>query len=109
MASKKKKKDYLDLTPEELATFEKIRKGELKSSYMLDYTKKKLDKEKGFGKINTFIDGNRINPKVISTRNEPNKQYIKRNQAVLSKSKTGVSTYQYDYCGYKQKKNIKAK
>ena len=107
MATKKKENNNLELTPEELAAVEKQSKNSLKSSYMLDFTEKRLDKGKGFGKINAFVDGDRLNPKIVSNRNEPNTQYIKKNQAILSQSKTGVSTYQYDYCGLKPKKKNK--
>ena len=111
MANKKKSNKNLKpkLTPEEMAEFEKQRKNLLKSSYMMDYTEKKLIKNKGFGKINAFVDGNRLNPKLVSNRDESNTNYLKKSQAVLSKSKTGISTYQYEFCGLKPKKNIRTK
>ena len=57
-------------------------------------------------KINAFVEGNRLNPKLVSNGKDPNSLYIKKNQAILSKSKTGITTYQYDYCGMKPKKKI---
>ena len=103
----KKKKEFMELTPEELAQVEKESKNVLKSSYMVDFTTKKMDKSKGFGKINAFMDGNRLNPKLTLTGNDPNSLYIKKNKAILSQSKTGISTYQYDYCGIKLKEKEK--
>ena len=104
-----KKKEFLELTPEELAQIEKEGKNLLQSCYMMDYTTKKIEKSKGFGKINAFVDGNKLNPKLNFTGNDPNSIYIKKNNEILSKSKTGVSTYQFDYCGIKakEKKNPK--
>ena len=111
MATKKNQKNCLKLklSPEEMAEFEKQNKNLLKSSYMIDYTEKKLYKNKGFGKINAFVDGNRLNPKLVSNRNQSNTNYLKKSQAVLSKSKTGISTYQYEFCGLKPKKNVRTK
>ena len=103
----KKKKEFLELTPEELAQVEKESQNLLKSSYMYDFTTKKLEKSKGFGKINAFVDGNRLNPKLSLTGNDPNSLYIKKTKAILSQSKTGISTYQYDYCGIKLKEKKK--
>ena len=103
----KKKKEFLELTPEELAKIELESKNLLKSSYMVEFTSKKMEKPKGFGKINAFVDGNRLNPKLNLTGNDPNSLYIKKNRAILSQSKTGISTYQYDYCGYKLKEKRK--
>ena len=40
----KKKKEFLELTPEELAQVEKESQNLLKSSYMYDFTTKKLEK-----------------------------------------------------------------
>ena len=91
------------LTPEEIQQIERQKKITLRSSYMMDFTKKKIDKSHGFGKINAFVDGDRLNPKLIQTGNDPNSLYIKKNQAILSKSKTGVTTYQWDFCGLKLK------
>ena len=105
----KKGSSYLELTPEELAEVEKESKNVLKSSYMLDFTEKKLNKNQGFGKINAFVDGNRLNPKLASNRNEPNTNYLKKSHAILSQSKTGISTYQYDYCGLKPKKKVRTR
>ena len=109
MATKSKVSRYLELTPEELAEIDKKNKNALKSSYMIDYTQKKLDKNYGYGKINAFVDGNRLNPKLVSSRDGPNSLYLKKNQAILSQSKTGVSTYQYDYCGMRPKKKARAR
>ena len=107
----KKKKEFLELTPEELAKIELESKNLLKSSYTTDFTSKKIEKSKGFGKINAFVDGNRLNPKLSLTGNDPNSLYIKKTHAILSQSKTGISTYQYDYCGLKlkEKKENKVK
>ena len=109
----KKKISFLELTPEELAEAEmpnkNTNKGSLKSSYMIDFTEKKLNKNQGHGKINAFVDGNKLNPKLASNRNEPNTNYLKKSQAILSQSKTGISTYQYDYCGLKPKKKVRTK
>ena len=109
METKKKTNSYLELTPEELAEIEEPRKNTLKSSYMMDFTEKKLDKDHGYGKINAFVDGNRLNPKLASNRSEPNSNYLKKSQAILSQSKTGISTYQYDYCGLKPKRKVRTK
>ena len=103
----KTKKEFMELTPEELAKIDQESKNLLKSSYMLDFTKKKMDKSKGFGKINAFVDGNRLNPKLSMTGDDPNSLYIKKNKEILSQSKTGISTYQYDYCGIKLKEKAK--
>ena len=102
-----KKKEFLELTPEEMAQIERESQNALKSSYMIDFTTKKMDKSKGFGKINAFVDGNRLNPKLTLTGNDPNSLYIKKNKAILSQSKTGITTYQYDYCGIKLKRKEK--
>ena len=51
-----KKKEFMELTPEEMAEIEKESKNVVKSSYMMDFTTKKMDKPKGFGKINAFMD-----------------------------------------------------
>ena len=107
--NEQKKKEFLELTPDELAQVEKESKNLLKSCYMTDFTTKKMEKSKGFGKINAFVDGNKLNPKLASNRNEPNSAYLKKSQAILSQSKTGISTYQYDYCGLKPKKKIRTK
>ena len=109
MATKSKVSSYLELTPEELAEIEKESKNTLKSCYMIDFTQKKLNKNYGYGKINAFVDGNKLNPKLESSRKEPNAQYIKKNQALLSQSKTGITVYQYDYCGLKPKKKSRAR
>ena len=103
----KTKKEFMELTPEELAKIDQESKNVLKSSYLIDFTKKKMDKSKGFGKINAFVDGNRLNPKLSMTGDDPNSLYIKKNKEILSQSKTGVSTYQYDYCGIKLKEKGK--
>ena len=98
-----KQKEYHELTPEEIELIERQNKTTLRSSYMMNFTKKKIDKSHGFGKINAFVDGDRLNPKLAQTGNDPNSLYIKKNYAILSKSKTGVTTYQWDFCGLKLK------
>ena len=109
MATKKPANSFLELTPEEMKEIERQSNNLLKSSYMMDFTEKKLNKNYGFGKINAFVDGNRLNPKLISNRNEANTLYLKKNQAILSQSKTGITTYQYDYCGLKPKKKYRTR
>ncbi len=104
-----KSKDVLELTPEEIEQIERQNKITLRSSYMMDFTKKKIDKSHGFGKINAFVDGDRLNPKLIQTGNDPNSLYIKKNYAILSKSKTGITTYQWDFCGLKLKNKGKSR
>ena len=74
------------------------------TSYSIDFTAKKFDKNYLFGKVNAFVGGDMLNPKLTLKRGEINANYIKKNQAVLSKSKTGVTTYQYDFCGMRPKK-----
>ena len=71
---------------------------------MIDFTNKGLDKNHGFGKINAFLDGDTISPKLNYKGDKINSDYIKRNQNVLSQSKTGISTYQYEFCGKSQKR-----
>ena len=80
-----------------------------KTSYNIDYTTKKLNKRYGFGKVNAFVGGDMLNPKLSLKRDEINAVYIRKNQAVLSQSKTGITTYQYDFCGMRPKKNIRAR
>ena len=109
MENKKKTNKYLELKTEELTKIKQKRKNKHKSTYMMDFTEKKLDKAQGYGKINAFVDGNRLNPKLASNRSEPNSNYLKKSQAILSQSKTGISTYQYDYCGLKPKKKVRTK
>ena len=92
-------KDLSELTPEEIEQIERRNKVTLRSSYMMNFTKKKIGKNYGYGKINAFIDGDRLNPKLTLTGTDPNSLYIKKNYAILSKSKTGVTTYQWDFCG----------
>ena len=98
-----KSKEFLELSPEEITQIERKTKNTLFSSYMVDFSKKKMGKSYGFGKINAFVDGDRLNPKLIQTGDDPNSLYIKKNYAILSKSKTGVTTYQWDFCGIKLK------
>ena len=50
-----------------------------------------------------------LNPKLSIKRDEINAAYIRKNQAVLSKSRTGITTYQYDFCGMRPKKNIRSR
>ena len=109
MEAKKNNNNLFELTPEEMEEIDKPKKNSLKTSYMIDFTEKKLNKNQGFGKINAFVDGNKLNPKLFANRKEPNSDYLKKSQAILSKSKTGVSTYQYDYCGLKPKKKVRTK
>ena len=104
-----KSKDVIELTQEEIEQIETQNKITLRSSYMMDFTKKKIDKSHGFGKINAFVDGDRLNPKLIQTGNDPNSLYIKKNYAILSKSKTGITTYQWDFCGLKLKNKGKSR
>ena len=80
-----------------------------KTSYNIDYTTKKLNKRYGFGKVNAFVGGDMLNPKLSLKRDEINAAYIRKNQAVLSKSRTGITTYQYDFCGMRPKKNIRSR
>ena len=80
-----------------------------KTSYSIDFTKKRLNKRYGFGKVNAFVGGDMLNPKLSLKRDEINAAYIRKNQAVLSKSRTGITTYQYDYCGIRPKKNIRSR
>ena len=80
-----------------------------KTSYNIDFTKKKLNQRYGYGKVNAFVGGDMLNPKLSLKRDEINAVYIRKNQAVLSQSKTGITTYQYDFCGMRPKKNIRAR
>ena len=73
--TKPKANSFLELTPEELAEIDKQSKNLLKSCYMIDFTEKKLNNNYGFGKINAFVDGNKLNPKLESCRKGPNSQY----------------------------------
>ena len=98
-----KQKEFQELTPEEIEQIERKNRTTLRSSYMMDFTKKKIDKSHGFGKINAFVDGDRLNPKLAQTGSDHNSLYIKKNYAILSKSRTGVTTYQWDFCGLKLK------
>ena len=109
MTTKMKSKEFMELTPEEKAMVEKECQNLFKSSYSIEYTQKKLNNRHGFGKINAFVDGNRLNPKLVSDGKDPNSLYYKKNQAILSQSKTGITTYQYDYCGMKPKKKTRTK
>ena len=84
--TKPKANSFLELTPEELAEIDKQSKNLLKSCYMIDFTEKKLNNNYGFGKINAFVDGNKLNPKLESCRKGPNSQYIKKNKAILAQS-----------------------
>ncbi len=80
-----------------------------KTSYNIDFTKKKLNQRYGYGKVNAFVGGDMLNPKLSLKRDEINAAYIRKNQAVLLQSKTGITTYQYDFCGMRPKKNIRAR
>ena len=49
-----------------------------KTSYNIDYTTKKLNKRYGFGKVNAFVGGDMLNPKLALKRDEiNNKECIK--------------------------------
>ena len=101
--TEKKKSSFLELTPEEMAMIERESRELPETTYNVSYTHKNLNANHGFGKINAFVEGNRLNPKLVSNGKDPNSLYIKKNQAILSKSKTGVTTYQWDFCGLKLK------
>ena len=73
-----------------------------RTSYSIDFTKKKINRKFGWGKVNAFVGGDMVNPKLSIKRDEINANYIRKNQAVLSQSKTGVTTYQHDYCGMRR-------
>ena len=88
-----------DVSPGEISKQNKGRFDFFKTSYNIDFTKKKINQRYGYGKIDAFVGGDMLNPKLSYKRDDINAEYIRKNQAVLSKSKTGVSTYQYDYCG----------
>ncbi len=103
MSTKPITKDFTELTPAEIEQIERQNKVTLRSSYMMDFNKKKIGKSHGFGKINAFVDGDRLNPKLALTGTDPNSLYIKKNYSILSKSTTGVTTYQWDFCGIKLK------
>ena len=93
MSSNQKNINLDELTKEEIEQIERRNKVTLRSSYMMEFTKKKIDKSHGFGKINAFVDGDRLNPKLAQTGTDPNSLYIKKNNAMLAKSKTGITTY----------------
>ena len=103
MSSNLKDINFAELTKEQIENIERQNKATLRSSYMMEFTKKKIDKSHGYGKINAFVDGDRLNPKLAQTGTDPNSLYIKKNNAILSKSKTGITTYQWDFCGLKIK------
>ena len=103
MSSNQKNINLDELAKEEIEQIERRNKVTLRSSYMMEFTKKKIDKSHGFGKINAFVDGDRLNPKLAQTGTDPNSLYIKKNNAMLAKSKTGITTYQWDFCGLKIK------
>ena len=93
--------------PEEYNYRDKERFNFFKTSYSMDFTKKTVEPVIGHGKINAFIDGYRLDPRLIYKDGPHNERYIKINQEILKKSKTGISTYQYDYCGLKPKRDIR--
>ncbi len=105
MATNYNKYNEDDLSPGEISKENKNRFNFFKTSYSIDFTKKKLNPKFGYGKIDAFVVGDMLNPKLSFKRDEINSNYIKKNQAVLSKSRTGVSTYQYDFCGIRPKRN----
>ena len=109
MSSNLKDINFAELTKEQIENIERQNKATLRSSYMMEFTKKKIDKSHGFGKINAFVDGDRLNPKLMQTGTDPNSLYIKKNQAILSKSRTGITTYQWDFCGLKLKNKGKSR
>ena len=98
-----KAEEFAGLSRDEIEQIERQNRCTLRSSYMMEFTKKKIDKSHGFGKINAFVDGDRLNPKLAQTGTDPNSLYIKKNNAILSKSRTGITTYQWDFCGLKIK------
>ena len=81
-----------------------------RTSYNTDFTKKKqINTRYGYGLVNAFTVGDMPNPKMSLKRDEINANYIRKTQAMLSQSKTGITTYQYDFCGMRPKKKIRAR
>ena len=77
MSSNLKDINFAELTKEQIENIERQNKTTLRSSYMIEFTKKKIDKSHGYGKINAFVDGDRLNPKLAQTGTDPNSLYIK--------------------------------
>ena len=95
-----------DLVPGEISERNRSRFDFFKTSYNMDFTKKKINKRYGYGKVNAFVGGDMLNPKLSFKRDAINANYIKKNQEILSKSTTGITTYQHDYCGFQQTPNF---
>ena len=99
----------IELNPSNKTRNNKNRFNYFQTSYNIDFTKKKLNERYGHGKVNAFVVGDMLNPKLSLKRDEINANYIRKIQAVLSKAKTGVTTYQYDFCGLRPKKAPRAR
>ena len=87
--------------------------GRLKSIYMTDFTKKKMGKNnlnngRGFGKVDTFGNGDIFKASRKGGKNgsdeDPNKDYYKKMQKYLKQSTTGNTTYRVDYCELSKRK-----
>ena len=103
MTSRNCRMNKLGIDDEELFKVENKRSDYYKSMYNVDFTKKKMNKNFGLGKVDAFVDGDTINPKLSMKGDKINAEYIRKNQKYLALSKTGITTYQYDFCGYKPK------
>ena len=87
--------------------------GRLKSIYMTDFTKKRMGKNnlnngRGFGKVDTFGNGDIFKASRKGGKNgsdeDPNKDYYKKMQKYLKQSTTGNTTYRVDYCELSKRK-----
>ena len=87
--------------------------GNLKSIYMSDFTKKRMGKNnlnngRGFGKVETFGNGDIFKASRKGGKNgsdeDPNKDYYKKMQKYLKQSTTGNTTYRVDYCELSKRK-----
>ena len=87
--------------------------GRLKSIYMTDFTKKRMGKNnlnngRGFGKVETFGNGDRFKASRKGGKNgsdeDPNKDYYKKMQKYLKQSTTGSTTYRDDFCEMSKRK-----
>ena len=87
--------------------------GNLKSIYMSDFTKKRMGKNnlnngRGFGKVDTFGNGDIFKASRKGGKNgsdeDPNKDYYKKMQKYLKQSTTGNTTYRVDYCELSKRK-----
>ena len=87
--------------------------GNLKSIYMTDFTKKRMGKNnlnngRGFGKVETFGNGDIFKASRKGGKNgsdeDPNKDYYKKMQKYLKQSTTGNTTYRVDYCELSKRK-----